>query len=69
MPAPRRTRTDARRPQYLDGITVNTDVLSGPNPLLVVNGKVNLNVQPVRQAVKPSVVEAAHMVETRRVSA
>ncbi len=29
--------------QYLDGITVTADAVDGPNPLLVVNGKVNLN--------------------------
>merc|ERR1719316_248928 len=33
--------------QFLDGVSVNEDVLSQPNPLLVVNGKVNLNHVPV----------------------
>merc|ERR1719197_1930525 len=29
--------------QFLDGVSVNEDVLAQPNPLLVVNGRVNLN--------------------------
>jgi len=35
--------------QFLDGVSVNEDVLSNPNPLLVVNGKVNLNHVPVKR--------------------
>lgn len=35
--------------QFLDGVSVNEDVLSQPNPLLVVNGKVNLNHVPVKR--------------------
>merc|ERR1719171_2883495 len=35
--------------QFLDGVSVNEDVLSQPNPLLVVNGKVNLNHIPVKR--------------------
>ncbi|CAK9061079.1 Dynein regulatory complex subunit 2 (Coiled-coil domain-containing protein 65 homolog) (Flagellar-associated protein 250) [Durusdinium trenchii] len=47
--------------QFLDGVSVNEDVLSAPNPLLVVNGKVNLNHVPVkRMADKTVYVEAAH---------
>jgi len=47
--------------QFLDGVSVNEDVLSAPNPLLVVNGKVNLNHVPVkRSADKTTYVEAAH---------
>lgn len=46
--------------QFLDGVSVNEDVLSAPNPLLVVNGKVNLNHVPVkRMADKTVYVEAA----------
>lgn len=46
--------------QFLDGVSVNEDVLSEPNPLLVVNGKVNLNHVPVkRMADKTVYVEAA----------
>merc|ERR1712066_1167096 len=47
--------------QFLDGVSVNEDVLSQPNPLLVVNGKVNLNHVPVKRVGDKKVyVEAAH---------
>jgi hypothetical protein len=36
--------------QYLDGVSVNDDVLNSNNPLLVVNSKVNLNRPPVERA-------------------
>jgi hypothetical protein len=46
--------------QFLDGVSVNEDVLSQPNPLLVVNGKVNLNHVPVKRIGDKKVfVEAA----------
>merc|ERR1719221_2369475 len=46
--------------QFLDGVSVNEDVLSAPNPLLVVNGKVNLNHVPVKRIGERKVhVEAA----------
>merc|ERR1712151_700687 len=49
--------------QFLDGVSVNEDVLSQPNPLLVVNGKVNLNHVPVKRVGEQKVfVEAAHHV-------
>lgn len=35
--------------QYLDGVSVNDDVINANNPLLVVNSKVNLNRPPVEQ--------------------
>ena len=35
--------------QYLDGVSVNDDVLNSSNPLLVVNSKVNLNRPPVER--------------------
>merc|ERR1712039_558749 len=51
--------------QFLDGVSVNEDVLLLPNPLLVVNGKVNLNHVPVRRVGEKEVyVEAAHHVTT-----
>merc|ERR1719159_953589 len=51
--------------QFLDGVSVNEDVLSQPNPLLVVNGKVNLNHVPVKRIGDKKVfVEAAHHVQT-----
>jgi len=47
--------------QFLDGVSVSQDVLSQPNPLLVVNGKVNLNHQPQKRVSEKKVyVEAAH---------
>jgi hypothetical protein len=33
--------------QYLDGISVNDDVMNNNNPLLVVNNKINLAQMPV----------------------
>merc|ERR1719262_1906333 len=49
--------------QFLDGVSVNEDVVENPNPLLVVNGKVNLNHLPTRRGgEKKVVVEAAHHV-------
>merc|ERR1712151_1233462 len=49
--------------QFLDGVSVNEDVLSQPNPLLVVNGKVNLNHVPVKRIGEQKVfVEASHHV-------
>lgn len=35
--------------QYLDGVSVNNDVMNSNNPLLVVNNKVNLNRPPVQK--------------------
>ena len=35
--------------QYLDGVSVNDDVINNNNPLLVVNNRVNLNRPPVIQ--------------------
>ena len=35
--------------QYLDGVSVNNDVMNSNNPLLVVNNKVNLNRPPVQR--------------------
>jgi len=46
--------------QFLDGVSVNENVLSGPNPLLVVNGNIHLNHVPVRHAAdRKVVIEAA----------
>jgi hypothetical protein len=33
--------------QYLDGVSVSDDVINNPNPLLVVNNKLQLNRPPV----------------------
>lgn len=49
--------------QFLDGVSVNEEVLSQPNPLLVVNGKVKLNHVP-RKTIgekKPYVEAALHV--------
>ena len=35
--------------QYLDGVSVNDDVINSNNPLLVINSKVNLNRPPVEK--------------------
>mmetsp|Transcript_26168 Transcript_26168/g.57144 ORF Transcript_26168/g.57144 Transcript_26168/m.57144 type:complete len:488 (+) Transcript_26168:96-1559(+) len=54
--------------QFLDGVSVNEDVLSQPNPLLVVNGKVNLNHVPVKRIGEKKVhIEAAHHVTNANV--
>merc|ERR1712137_708570 len=56
--------------QFLDGVSVNEDVLSQPNPLLVVNGKVNLNHVPVKRIGEKKVyVEASHHVTNAGVRA
>ena len=48
--------------QYLDSVGVPSDAVDKPNPLLVVNGKVNFLRSPVRHVVQPVVVEASHTV-------
>jgi len=49
--------------QYLDGISVNEDVINNPNPLLVVNHKTNI-VMPsaYRPPAANTIVEGAHAV-------
>lgn len=57
--------------QYLDGVSVNDDVMNTNNPLLVVNNKVNLNRPPVErlgpqdQQPHKTVVEANSVVNNR----
>ena len=51
--------------QYIEGISVNEEVLSGPNPLLVVNGRANLRRAPPRLG-RPAVLDMNHMVATGR---
>ena len=49
--------------QYLDGISVNEDVIAAPNPLLVVNHKTNIVMTSAHQRPPPNViVEGAHAV-------
>lgn len=55
--------------QYIDGISVNEDVMNGMNPLMVVNGRVNMNKpQPLGPDANIPVLEGNHLVETRRVN-
>jgi len=60
----RRENTDLRSilKQYLDGISVNEDVINAPNPLLVVNHKTNI-VMPNAQRMAPvsTVIEGSHV--------
>lgn len=55
--------------QYLDGISVNDEILTQQNPLFVVNNKTNVkfsvpvNDTRVRRPVPATVVEAAHVVK------
>ena len=59
-----RENTDLRSilKQYLDGISVNEDVINAPNPLLVVNHKTNI-VMPNAQRMAPvsTVIEGSHV--------
>lgn len=49
--------------QYLDGISVNEDVINNPNPLLVVNHKTNIVMPaPYRPPAANTIVEGAHAV-------
>ncbi|RHY29354.1 hypothetical protein DYB32_005206, partial [Aphanomyces invadans] len=56
--------------QYLDGISVNEQVMSSINPLFVVNGRLTLNQGPNPTSREPThaIVDANHMVATNRVS-
>ena len=63
--------------QYLDGISVNADVMNRENPLLVVNNRLSLNRAgpesggsraSVSRVVKPVKIDGRHMVNTGRVS-
>jgi len=56
--------------QYIDGISVNEDVMNGMNPLMVVNGRVNMNKpQPLGPDANIPVLEGNHLVETNRTGA
>ena len=52
--------------QYLDGISVNEDVINNPNPLLVVNHKTNIVMASAYQQRPPpaTIVEGAHAVNS-----
>ncbi|KAF0685817.1 Aste57867_22339 [Aphanomyces stellatus] len=56
--------------QYLDGISVNEQVMSSINPLLVVNGRLTLNQGATSAGSREpnhTIVDANHMVATNRV--
>ena len=53
--------------QYIEGIGVNEEVLSRPNPLLVVNGRSNMRRPPVQRG-RPSVLDGNLMANTGRVN-
>ena len=47
--------------QYLDGISVNEDVMNRENPLLVVNHRLRLNHQaPVKRKLNPASIDGRH---------
>ncbi|PAA70359.1 hypothetical protein BOX15_Mlig009197g3, partial [Macrostomum lignano] len=57
--------------QYLDGVSVNDEILSSVNPLIVVNGRSNVNLKPPMQdpRVRPAAtvtVEASLEVRSKR---
>lgn len=51
--------------QYLDGVSVNEDVMTQANPLFVVNNRIQLNRPPVEREGRQTVVEAAHVAQIR----
>ena len=53
--------------QYLDGISVNDEVIKNPNPLLVVNNKINVERLPIERTEAPNtVVEGARVFQQYR---
>jgi hypothetical protein len=50
--------------QYLDGISLNDDVLKNNNPLFIVNNKVNFARPPVEKIENKTVLEGAFAVKT-----
>lgn len=56
--------------QYLDGISVPEDVVAAANPLLVVNGRINMAAPDVGagETRQIAAIEANHMVSTGRVN-
>jgi len=49
--------------QYLDGISLNDDVLKNNNPLFVVNNKINISKLPVEPEPSKTTIEGAFVVE------
>jgi hypothetical protein len=53
--------------QYLDGISVNDEVIRNPNPLLVINNKINIGRLPIERTEAPNtIVEGARVYEQYR---
>jgi hypothetical protein len=52
--------------QYLDGISLNDEVLRSINPLFVVNSNIRLNQEPVEEEKKPVIIDA-NLVHTQNV--
>jgi len=50
--------------QYLDGISLNDDVLKHNNPLFVVNNKINLTRPPVEKIENKTIIEGAFAVKS-----
>jgi hypothetical protein len=44
--------------QYLDGISLNDEVLRSNNPLFIVNNRIQLTQEPVEEDKRPVVIEA-----------
>lgn len=49
--------------QYLDGVAIRSDALDGDNPLLIVNGRINLVEQPLRRGRPRTTQELTHLVQ------
>ncbi len=54
--------------QYLDGISVNDDVMNNANPLMVINGRLRLQQPEGSDQKTKTVIDANHMVQTNRVT-
>lgn len=52
--------------QYLDGISLNDEVLRSNNPLFVVNHRIQLTQEPVEEQKKPVIIDA-NMVHTQNI--
>lgn len=52
---------------YLDGISLNDEVLKTNNPLFIVNHRINLTQEPVEMDHHPTVVEA-NLVHTQNIN-
>ena len=53
--------------QYLDGISLNDEVLRTNNPLFIVNNRIQITQEPVEETGQPTVINA-NMVHTNNVN-